>query len=1064
MGVRTHTSNRESLSIDGQGKPVYTPEIAVSVESIADGKDVPVSTRIPLRTLPIVYEDKDQRGTPGSLNIDARKLEADLKQVVKGEVRFDGGTRAMYAHDASNYRMVPVGVVIPKDKKDVINAVAVARKHGCPLHGRGGGTGIPGQTLNVGLVLDFSKYMNSILEIDSKKRVARVQPGVVLDELREETRKQNLTFGPDPATHSRCTLGGMIGNNSCGTHSVRWGRTADNIEELEVLLYDGTILKVGWTDDQELEKRISKGGREGEIFWKLKKLRDAYADEIRAKYPHIPRRVSGYNLDELLPERPMNIARALVGSEGTCAITLEATLKLEDALQERVLVLLGFDSVETAGHWVMEGLKYKPIALEGMDDSFFEDMARKQMHPEHVDQLPPGRAWLFIEFGSDTKEDADKQAEDFLADLKKKEGSPIAKKVEDKELEEALWHLRDEGLGATSKVPGDPENHDGWEDTAVHPKDVGNYLKDFRALLDRYNYKGALYGHFGDGCIHTRLNFDFTTKAGIEKFKRFLHEGTDIVLSYGGSLSGEHGDGQARGELLSRMFGEKLIQAFAEFKQIWDPDWKMNPGKIIAPYGVDENLFEGTKFNLPAPKTHFQFPNDKYSFGEATLRCVGAGVCRRKEGGTMCPSYMVTHEEKHSTRGRARILYEMLQGETVKDEWKSQEVFDALDLCLSCKGCKGDCPVQVDMATYKAEFLSHYYKGRVRPRHAYAFGLIHTWARLASWMPELVNLAMRLPGIGHLAKKVAGMDQSRSAPKFASYTFKEWFKARRNRLVSDKRVILWPDTFNNHFHPTTAQAAVAVLEDAGFEVEVPMQEMCCGRPLYDYGMLDMAKKRLQHILNILKNEIEAGTPIVVLEPSCASVFKEELGNLFPHDVDAYRLRTQVFLLPDFLAAYAPNYKPRVGEKKNAVVHGHCHQKSIWKQNSEEKLLKEAGYEFDKLDSGCCGMAGAFGFEEGLHHELSLKVGERVLLPTVREADEDTLIVADGFSCREQIKQETGRRALHVAEVLNLPNEAKSKIPKEALVKKVIVYGAMASILAGIYLTQNIKKRCNQEVK
>ena len=1090
----------EWLVSEGEGRGVgdhhivSAPEIRVSVTERTDLK-LTHRKRLPTRTLPIRKEEEDQIGTPGWVNVDAQALERDLLSVVKGEVRFDGATRAMYGHDASNYRMLPLGVVIPRDKQDVANTVALARKHGCPIHFRGGGTSIPGQGINAGLMIDFAKYMNAILEIDPEKRLARVQPGVVLDELRHAAEKHGLTFGPDPATHSRCTLGGMIGNNSCGTHSVMAGRTADNVESLEVLLYDGTILNVGPTNEQELEERISKGGREGEIFWKLKTLRGTHATEIRKRFPSIPRRVSGYNLDELLPERPMNIARALVGSEGTCVIILEATVNLVPALPMRTLVVLGFDTAEDAADWVPEGLKFKPIALEGMDDTFIDDMRKKGMHPEHLEQLPPGRAWLFIEFGANSQEEADRQAQRLIDDVKTKPKAPPAKLVDSKELEAALWHLREEGLGATAKVPGEPENHEGWEDTAVHPNDVGHYLRDFQKLLDKYGYEGALYGHFGDGCIHNRLNFDLATKAGIEKYKRFVQEGADLVVSYNGSLSGEHGDGQARGELLRRMYGDDIIQAFAEFKEIWDPDWMLNPGKVIAPYRLTENLLEGGHFEPAEPKTHFRFPDDKYSFLQASLRCVGAGVCRRKEGGTMCPSYMATLEEKHSTRGRARLLFEMLQGEAVKGGWKDEGVKEALDLCLACKGCKGDCPVQVDMATYKAEFLSHYYEGRMRPRHAYAFGLIHVWARLASWAPELVNVAMAIPGVNRVAKKLVGMEPSRKAPKFASYTFKEWFKAREaerrkrawqsltvdyevmsadtagesaihgSRFTVDgspgaprqATVILWPDTFNDHFHPTTAQAAVEVLEHAGFEVTVPMHDMCCGRPLYDYGMLDTAKRWLKHILVTLEKDIEAGTPIVVLEPSCASVFRDELVNLFPHDLNAQRLSKQVFLLPEFLAEHAPDYQPPKLHRK-AVVHGHCHQKSIWKGNAEEKLLKSIGCSFNPLDSGCCGMAGAFGFEEGQHHQVSVALGERKLLPEVRKADPETLIVADGFSCREQVRQGSNREALHVAQVLQmaireseapprkLPEQRylKGRAPKEVIVKRGLVYGVLAA--------------------
>jgi Fe-S oxidoreductase len=534
--------------------------------------------------------------------------------------------------------------------------------------------------------------------------------------------------------------------------------------------------------------------------------------------------------------------------------------------------------------------------------------------------------------------------------------------------------------------------------------------------------------------VHTRLTFDLETADGIKRWREFLVEASDLVTSYGGSLSGEHGDGQARGELLPRMFSNEMIEAFREFKQIWDPDWKMNPGKLIDPYRIDENLRLGTTWNPPQVETHFQYPDDHHSFAIATERCVGAGVCRQHEGGTICPSYMVTREEKHSTRGRARLLGEMIRGEMITDGWRSREVREALDLCLACKGCKGECPVQVDMATYKAEFLSHYYDGRLRPRSAYTMGHIHSWARLAAHMPHIANFFTHAPLLQSIAKFVADVHPNRTMPKFASYTFKQWFKehsrrngqarngkaqngAEHNSEAQKSRVILWPDTFNNHFHPQTAQAAVAVLEAAGFRVQVPQRNVCCGRPLYDWGLLDEAQSLLREILSLLKEPIEQGVPVVVLEPSCATVFREELPNLLPNDEDGKRLREQTFLLSDFLEQKAPDFQPPKLHAK-AFVHGHCHHKSIMKMDAEESVLKKLGVEYELPETGCCGMAGAFGFERA-HYDISRQVGERVLLPAVRATTKDVLIIADGFSCREQIAQETDRQALHLAEVIEL---------------------------------------------
>ena len=809
---------------------------------------------------------------------------AELKSTVSGEVRFDDGSRALYATDASNYRQIPIGLVVPKTKDDVIATIAACRKYGVPIVSRGGGTSLAGQGCNVAVIIDYSKYYNKVLWVDEKRKLGAVQPGCVLDKFRGEAEKYGITFGPDPATHDHNTLGGMIGNDSCGVHSVMaafegdGARTADNIEEMEILLYDGTRMKVGKTSEEELEKIISKGGRRGDIYKRLRDLRNKHADKIREKFVKIPRRVSGFNLPYLLPENGFNLAAALVGTEGTCVTVLEATMKLVPNPKERTLLVLGYPDVFAAGDDVPEIMKHRPIGLEGLDDVLIEFMEKKDLNLKDVKLLPDGKGWLMVEFGGDSKKDADAKAKKLMAELKKRgDKAPTMKLFDDEAEEKMLWQVRESGLGATAHIPGEPMSHPGWEDSAVPPDKVGEYLRKLKALFKKYDYKASLYGHFGQGCIHCRIPFDLFTADGIENFKSFMNEAADLVVSLGGSLSGEHGDGQARAELLPRMFGDEIIEAFQEFKTIFDPDWKMNPGKVVDPFPIDENLRVSNKYEPWQPETHFKFPDDKGSFANATLRCVGVGKCRRGSGeGTMCPSYMVTFEEKDSTRGRARLLFEMLEGDAIgKNGWRDEAVKDALDLCLACKGCKGDCPVNVDMATYKAEFLSHYYDGKIRPRHAFAFGFINKWANLASIAPLVANFFTSTPVLRDVAKLTAGVAPERTIPQFAPQTFRDWFSQRSSKfkVQSPKsEVILWADTFNNHFHPTTAQAAVEVLEAAGFRVKVPRQKLCCGRPLYDYGFLDEAKVYLQKTLDALRDQIHDGTPVVVLEPSCAAVF------------------------------------------------------------------------------------------------------------------------------------------------------------------------------------------------
>ncbi|MDQ3146013.1 MAG: FAD-binding oxidoreductase, partial [Actinomycetota bacterium] len=837
------------------------------------------------------------------------ELVRSLRSTVKGGVRFDDGARALYATDASNYRQVPIGVVTPRDVDDVLATLAACREHGAPVLSRGGGTSLAGQCCNRAVVMDFSRHMNQVVSIDPAGRRAVVQPGVVLDVLRDRAEEHGLTFGPDPSTHNRCTLGGMIGNNSCGVHSVTAGRTAENIEELEVVTYDGLRLRVGRTSDDELAAIVAAGGRRGEIYAGLRSIRDRYGELIRGRYPKLPRRVSGYNLDELLPENGCNVARALVGTEGTCVVVLGATTRLVPSPPTRVLLVIGFPDVFDAADAVPLVLEHGVIGLEGLDEQLVNDIRTKGGNTKQLHVLPKGGGWLLAEFGADTAEEAEEQARVLMEELDDKGLTLGMRLLDDPDEEERLWLLRESGLGATASVSGRADTWEGWEDSAVPPDQLGAYLREFKALLEEHGHDtAALYGHFGDGCVHTRIDFNLRARDGIADFRAFAEEATDLVLRHGGSLSGEHGDGQSRAELLPRMFGAELVRAFGEFKGLWDPDGWMNPGKVVDPYRLDENLRLGPRYNPIPVTTTFSFREDEGSFARATLRCVGVGLCRREEGGTMCPSYMATREEEHSTRGRARLLYEMLEGDVVTDVWQDEHVKDALDLCLACKGCKSDCPVGVDMATYKAEFFSHYYEGHRRPRSAYTIGLIHRWAGLAARAPRLANLAVTVPGLGTLAKRAAGVHPRRKVPSFAPRTFRAGFVPRRPAPgAGGQRVILWPDTFNDAFNPAALHAAADVLEAAGFAVDIPPTRLCCGRPLYDYGFLGQAKSLLRRVLEELAEDIAAGVPLVGLEPSCVAVFRDELRNLFPHDQDAERLCRQTLTLSELLERHAPDW-------------------------------------------------------------------------------------------------------------------------------------------------------------
>jgi FAD/FMN-containing dehydrogenase/Fe-S oxidoreductase len=954
-------------------------------------------------------------------------LAADLRRRLRGEVQFGPGDRALYATDSSNYRQLPIGVVRPRDEDDLVETIRVCGEYDAPVTLRGGGTSLAGQATNAAVIVDVSRHMNRIVELDPDRRLARAQPGVVLDSLQTAAAPYGLTFGPDPATHDRCTIGGMLGNDSCGAHSIMAGRTSDNVESLDVLTYDGLRLTAGPTTEPELDALCASDGRGGELYRGLRGLRDRYADQIRAGFPNLPRLVSGFPLQSLLPENGFDLARALVGTEGTCATVLEATLRLVPSPASRALVVIGFDDVFEAADRTPEVMLNRPIALEGFDDRLVEACRRKAMNLGAIGRLPAGGGWLLVEFGASTPGEAEAEARRAA----RQSGRPYTVIV-DAAAQQAMWALRESAVGATAVVPGRPSTYPGWEDSAVPPARLGDYLRDLDRLIASFGFERTFYGHFGDGCLHLRTGFDFHSEAGLRAFRSFIEQAADLVVRHGGSLSGEHGDGQSRGELLERMFGAELVRAFAEFKAIWDPRGLMNPGKVVDPRPLDADLRPAMR--LADPATEMVLGDEGHSLAGGLARCVGVGKCRRESGGAMCPTYQATHEERHSTRGRARLLWEMLAGDAIPDLWRSEEVHEALDLCIACKACKKDCPVQVDVATYKAEFMARHYAGRLRPRAAYSMGLIHWWAHLAAIAPGLANSVGAAPGIAALAKLVAGVDGRRRLPRFAGRTFRASLPkdvpdvagvpdvaASSGGAGAAGRVVLFADTFTESFAPAQGLAALRVLRAAGFAVEIPRSDLCCGRPLYDRGFLRQGRRLLRRVLDDLEPSIEAGVPVVVLEPSCEAVFHDELPALLPRDSRARRLDRLAMGLGRFVASHADEFRGPLSGRLSvpAVMHGHCHQKALVGMTDDETVLRAIGLAPAQPEAGCCGMAGAFGFERGEHFELSMAIGERALLPAVRSAADDALVIASGFSCREQISQSTGRRPLHLAEVLEM---------------------------------------------
>ncbi|MGZ0233082.1 FAD-binding and (Fe-S)-binding domain-containing protein [Streptomyces sp. CPS1] len=943
-------------------------------------------------------------------------LEAELRGCVRGEVGFDATARALMTMDASNYRRVPAGVVAPRDADDVAAVLGVCRARGVPVVARGGGTSIAGQATGTGVVLDFTRHMNGLLELDPDTRTAVVQPGLVLDRLQRAAAPHGLRFGPDPSTHSRCTLGGMIGNNSCGSHSVAWGTTADNVRELSVLTARGRRLRLG---------RDWAGAPEG-----LRELAQGELARLRTGFPDLPRRISGYALDALLPEQGADVARSFCGSEGTLGILTEAVVRLVEAPRAHALAVLGYGDEGAAAEAAAGLLPHGPLTVEGMAADLVPSGAG----------LPRGGAWLFVETGGASRAQALARAQAIVraADV------VDSLVVTDPAAQRTLWRIREDASGTATRMPDGSEAWPGWEDCAVPPARLGAYLRDFRALLSSHGLRGTPYGHFGDGCIHVRIDFDLLTGPGIGRFRRFSEELADLVVAHGGSLSGEHGDGQARAELLPRMYGAETVRLFERAKAVWDPDDLLNPGMVVRPAPLDADLRFSVLPSEPV-EVAFGYPADGGDFRAAVRRCVGVAKCRTATAAgsaVMCPSFRATGEEEHSTRGRARLLHEMLAGELVTDGWRSTEVRDALDLCLSCKGCRTDCPVGVDMATYKAEFLHHHYAGRRRPAAHHSMGRLPEWLR---WVARtrtapLLNALASVPPLAAAAKRLGGIAPERRLPRLAARTFTGWWRRREPVSGSGDLVVLWPDTFTEHLSPSVGRAAVRVLEAAGLRVALPptllpgrggiarggrpvsaaalltvrRARVCCGLTYLSTGQLDRARTVLRRTLDLMEPVLAAGVPVVVLEPGCAAALRTDLPELLHDDPRAPRLASAVRTFAEVLEQHAPHWTPPAVDRPVAGQ-THCHQHAVLGDAPDRKLRAAAGLT-GELSGGCCGLAGDFGFQRG-HFEVSRACAEDQLLPSIRGAAEDTVILADGFSCRTQLEQLAGTRGRHLAEVL-----------------------------------------------
>lgn len=909
-----------------------------------------------------------------------------LRGVIGGEVDTDARRRAEYSSDASNYRVLPQGVVFPRDGDEVAAVLGFARDEGLSVTARGAGTSVAGNAIGSGLVLDFSRHMNAVLELDAETRTARVQPGVVLAELQRRAAATGLRFGPDPSTQNRCTIGGMIGNNTCGPHAVAWGRTSDTVRELRIL--DGT----------GVERRL---GSDLSAVPGLAEFTRANLAVIRTELGRFERQASGYALEHLLPERGSSVVKAFVGTEGTCGLLLEATVELVPMPAATVLVVLGYPDMPSAADDIAAIMAVAPIAVEGMDARLV-DVVRT--HRGGVPELPRGGGWLLVEIAGSTPE----QARD-TADLLRKTAHALDSRIVlDRSETRSLWAIRADGAGLAGRTPDGQPAWPGWEDAAVPPHRLGDYLREFETLTRAHGVDGLLYGHFGDGCIHVRL--DLPIADAPQRFRAFLEDAARQVVSFGGSLSGEHGDGRARSELLRFMYSEQALTAFAGFKALFDPADVLNPGVLVRPRPIDADLRLTGVRPLPIADG-FAFPEDG-DLAAAVHRCVGVGKCRadtRAAGGFMCPSYLATADEKDSTRGRARVLQEVVRGEL---DWRSDAVAESLDLCLSCKACHSDCPAGVDMATYKSETLHRRYRGRMRPLDHYVLGRLPQWLAAAARAPGLVNRLATAKALSHTGLRAAGLDPRRPIPALARRSFRRTW--RQPPPDGNPGVLLWLDTFTDAFDPEIATTAVELIESLGHPVRIPDRRVCCGLTLISTGQLDAARKRLRATVEALAPQVAAGGTVVGLEPSCVAALRDDLPRLLPDDPRALSVAAAVRTLSEFLESQ-PTWQPPDRTGQTVLVQPHCHQHAVLGFAADRRVLERTGAKVIEI-TGCCGLAGNFGMQRG-HYDVSVAVAENGMLPALRAAAEETILLADGFSCRTQAEQLAGRRFRHLAQFL-----------------------------------------------
>jgi FAD/FMN-containing dehydrogenase/Fe-S oxidoreductase len=959
--------------------------------------------------------------------METSRLVRALKEAVKGEVRFDQISRTLYSTDASIYQIMPIGVVIPRGPEDVAATLRIAGEQGVPVLPRGGGTSLAGQAIGRAIVIDCSKYMDRILELHPGGRWVRLQPGVIQDELNLAASQYGLRLGPDTATSNRATLGGMMGNNSSGARSIVYGKTADHVQELDMLLIDGTELHLRRPTPGAAGHQAPADGREGEIYHTVARLVEQHRDEIGRRFPKILRRVSGYNLD-LVALDPSDLIGLLIGSEGTLGVIVEARLGLVSKPAHAALSVIHFHDLFAAFEATPLILKHRPSAVELIDRMVLE-MTRAQLEYARRMTFVQGDpdALLIVEFSGDDAGELRGRLHSLEAELRAAGAGDAFVETLTPADQDNIWRVRKAGQGLLQGIKGDAKPITFVEDTAVAPERLAPYMRRFRATLDRHGVRAAFYAHASVGCIHVRPLINLKDRQDIEKMKIIAREVGDLVIEFGGTMSGEHGDGLVRSWFVERFFGPQIYGAFKEVKRLFDPPGLMNPGKIVDAPPIDEALRYGVEYRTLPVTTYFDWSKDG-GFAQAVELCSGVGACRKKIEGTMCPSYMVTREEEHSTRGRANLLRAVLSGTLPPSELTGRRLYDALDLCLECKSCKAECPANVDMAKLKYEFLAHYYEANRLPLRAWAFGNFRTVARWGSAAAPLSSWLTRKAPVRWAIDVLGGVDRRRPLPPFARRTFLHWWTQRGRdgdetrtpayRPAARGPVALFADTFMIYNYPEIGQAAVELLEALGYEVTVA-EAGCCGRTMISKGLLKQAVRAARRNIDALLPLASKGVPVVGVEPSCILTFRDEVPDLIPTD-DARMLARHTKLIDEFLAAEhrrSPLALSGIGRNRRVLLHGHCHQKTLAGTGTVREVLGAAGYAVQEVDSGCCGMAGSFGFERE-HYQVSIAVGERRLLPAVRMLPADAAIVAMGVSCRQQIAHGTGRRALHLVELLN----------------------------------------------